>query len=146
MLGDMAELANKQALDEAFSSLSQGDSRRFLALMAEDFVWEIPGKSTWSGRWEGKETVREKLFGPLFGQFEGTYTNTPLQMIAEGDLVVVECRGKVATKRGGRYDNTYCYICRFEGSELKELTEYMDTALADEALGPPLDRPLAPSR
>ena len=142
----MAQPTNKQALEAAFESLSRGDSRKLLALMAEDFVWEIPGKSNWSGRWEGKDKVLEKLFGPLFGQFAGTYTNAALQMIAEGNLVVVECRGNVATQRGGRYDNTYCYICRFEGSELKELTEYMDTALADEALDPPTERPLPPRR
>ncbi|MBV8849195.1 MAG: nuclear transport factor 2 family protein [Methylobacteriaceae bacterium] len=142
----MTQSANKAALQNAFAGLSRGDSRAFLDLMAEDFIWEIPGTSQWSGRWEGKKAVRGTLFGPLFEQFAGTYTNTALRFIAEGDLVVVECRGKVATKRGGRYDNTYCYICRFEEGKLKDLTEYMDTALADRALDPPPTKPRAPSR
>src|SRR3569833_1346364 len=115
---------SKRALEEAFAGLERGDPRQFLKLMADDFVWEIPGTSTWAGRWEGKTAVREELFGPLFEQFEGTYTNRPLRFIAEDDLVVVECRGNVATHSRGRYDNTYCYICRFEGGALKELTEY----------------------
>src|SRR4051812_49098274 len=133
-------------LKGAFDDLSQGDGRRFLELMADDFVWEIPGQSNWSGRWESKATVRKRLFGPLFEQFEGRYTNTALRFIEDGNLVVVECRGSVATKRGGRYDNSYCYICRFEGDQLKELTEYMDTSLADKPLDPPPERPLPPSR
>ena len=142
----MAETANKLALEQAFEGLALGDPRKLLALMSDDFVWEIPGTSTWSGRWEGKRVVREKLFGPLFEQFADTYTNSALQFIAEGNLVVVECRGKVETKRGDRYDNSYCYVCRFEGVQLIELVEYMDTALADKVQDPPLEVPLAPSR
>jgi uncharacterized protein len=137
---------HKRALEVAFAGLSQGDPRAFVGLMSDSFVWEIPGTSAWSGRWEGKTTVRERLFAPLFERFEGTYTNRALRFIADGDLVVVECRGAVSTKTGGRYDNTYCYICRFEGDQLVELTEYMDTALAEKALGPPADRALPPSR
>ena len=142
----MAETANKTSLEQAFEGLALGDPRKLLALMSDDFIWEIPGTSTWSGRWEGKRAVREKLFGPLFEQFADTYTNSALQFIAEGNVVVVECRGKVETKRGDRYDNSYCYVCRFEGGQLKQLIEYMDTALADKVLDPPLEVPLAPSR
>jgi hypothetical protein len=50
----------------------------------------------------------------------------------------VECRGDVATKAGARYDNPYCYVCRFDAAgKLVALTEYMDTALAERVLAPP---------
>ena len=41
------------------------------------------------------------------------------------------------TVRGEAYDNTYCYVCRFENGRLRELTEYMDTALVEAVLAPP---------
>ena len=60
------------------------------------------------------------------------------RFVAEDDIVVVECKGDVATKLGARYDNDYCYVCRFdEGGALLELTEYMDTALAERVLSAP---------
>lgn len=142
----MTSADNKRALQAAWEGMAQGDPRDFLALMADDFVWEIPGTSSWSGRWESKAAVRQELFGPLFAQFADTYTNRALRFIGDGDTVVVECRGKVATRRGGRYDNSYCYICRFDGTRMAELTEYMDTALADRELDPPAAKPKAPSR
>jgi hypothetical protein len=51
---------------------------------------------------------------------------------------VVECKGDVSTKAGNRYDNDYCYVCRFgDDGKLVALTEYMDTALAERVLAPP---------
>ena len=57
--------------------------------------------------------------------------------VAEGDHVVVQCRGKVTTKAGQPYNNHYCFVCRLSGGKLRELTEYMDTELAAQALGAP---------
>jgi uncharacterized protein len=131
---------NKKLMQVAMDALSRGDRRPFGELMADDFVWTFPGKRIWSGSYRGKAEVRARLLGPLFEQFAGVYVNTPLRLIAEGDIVVVECRGEVTTKKGERYDNSYCYVCRFEGGKLRELTEYMDTALAEAVLDPPRER------
>jgi hypothetical protein len=120
------------------AALERGDRQPFAAAMAEDFTWVLPGHNAWSGRYEGREAVRERLFRPLFAQFTGTYTNTATRFIAEGDLVVVECRGHVMTRSGKPYANTYCYVCRFGADGLlHELVEYMDTQLVAEVLEPP---------
>lgn len=128
---------NKRTMQAIFAELAHGNGKPFVAAMADDFCWEIPGRGAWSRRFEGKQTVRDELFKPLFAQFATTYTNRALRFIAEDDIVVVECRGQVQTVRGEAYDNTYCYVCRFENGRLRELTEYMDTALAEAVLAPP---------
>jgi ketosteroid isomerase-like protein len=56
------------------------------------------------------------------------------RFIAEDDYVVVVCRGGVTTKTGKPYHNAYCYVIRLEGGKLRELTEYLDTALVEAAL------------
>lgn len=130
---------NKQVLEDAFAGLAEGDGTRFVAAMADDFSWTIAGVATpWAGTWQGKRAVREELLGPLMALFADRYTNTAISFTAEEDRVVVECRGSVTTKTGGRYDNHYCYVCRFhDDGTLRELVEYADTALMDQALGPP---------
>ena len=50
---------------------------------------------------------------------------------------VVECRGYVMTKENKPYNNTYCYVCRLENGQIKELTEYLDTELVSTVLGDP---------
>jgi ketosteroid isomerase-like protein len=129
---------NKQTLRAAFDALAQGDGRPFVAAMADDFAWDMTGTTAWSGRYEGKAVVREQVLKPLFAQFATQYTNTATRFIAEDDMVVVECRGQVTTNRGKPYNNTYCYVCRFnDAGQMIELVEYFDTELVTAALEPP---------
>ena len=133
----MSSTSNKQIMQAIFDALAQGNGRPLVDAMADDFTWIIPGESTWSRVWRGKKAVREELLRPLAARFATTYTNRATRFIAEGDLVVVECRGEVMTKSGKPYNNTYCWVCRFSDGKLRELTEYMDTELATSALGAP---------
>jgi uncharacterized protein len=136
--------ANKERVEAIFAALAEGDGSPFVAAMSDDFAWTITGTATsWAGTWQGKREVREQLFGHLFEHFSpaDTYTNRAVSITAEEDRVVVECRGSVATKDGGRYDNQYCYVCRFDdGGELASLVEYSDTALIESVLSPPPPR------
>jgi uncharacterized protein len=128
---------NKQLMQAIFAELARGNGKPFTAAMADDFSWIIPGHSTWSRTWRGKRAVLDDLMRPLFARFATTYVNEAVRFIAEDDIVVVECRGKVMTKTGKPYDNHYCYVCRLADGQLRELTEYMDTELATAALGAP---------
>jgi uncharacterized protein len=133
----MTATSNKQLMQDIFDELAKGNGKPFVDAMADDFSWIIPGHSTWSGAWRGKQVVRSELLRPLFERFETTYTNVASRFTAEGDIVVVECQGQVMTKSGKPYNNTYCYVCRLADGKLRELTEYMDTELAASALGAP---------
>lgn len=133
----MSAAANKRLIQEIFAALAQGDGKPFLTHLADDFCWTITGSSAWSKAYRGKHAVQSELLQPLFAQFADRYTNTAHRFIAEGDLVVVECRGIVTTKSGKPYHNSYCWICRIEEGKLKELTEYMDTHLVEMTLEAP---------
>lgn len=124
----------KQLLQTIFAGLAAGDSNAFVDSLADDFCWTVTGTTKWSGTYRGKEAVMSELMRPLFANFETRYTNTAQRFIAEGDWVAVECRGNVQAKRGQRYDNRYCWVCRVEEGKLKEVIEYMDTALVAAAL------------
>jgi ketosteroid isomerase-like protein len=132
---------NKRLMQDIFSGLARGDTRPFRDAMADDFCWTITGTTPWSGTYHGKGVVLAELIAPLFSQFADQYTNTADRFIAEGDHVVVECRGRVTTKAGRPYDNTYCYVCRLADGKLRELTEYFDTELVNAVLAPPPTTP-----
>lgn len=105
--------------------------------MAEDFTWHMTGSTAWSGTYMGKAEVMERVIHPLFSQFATKYTHRPKRILADGDFVVVECKGDVTTKTGKPYCNTYCYVIRMRDGKMAELTEYFDTALVSSALEPP---------
>lgn len=133
----MSTAQNKQLLQTIFAELALGNGRPLREAMGDDFCWTIAGRSRWSREWRGKQVVLDELIRPLFDRFATTYTNRADDFIAEGDKVVVQCRGDVVTKAGERYDNQYCMVFRLEGGRLRELVEYMDTELACRVLGEP---------
>ena len=128
---------NKQIVRRIFDGLANGDPSAFRESLAEDFTWHLPGSTAWSRTYRGKKAVYEELFKPLYEQFDGPYKATLDRLTAEGDYVVAEYRGRVRTKAGKAYNNTYCWVCRLSDGKLSEVTEYMDTQLVVEVLDPP---------
>jgi ketosteroid isomerase-like protein len=125
---------NKQLMQTIYTALASGDRRPFRDRMADNIQWTIIGSTKWSGTHVGREAVSEKLFRPLFALFADTYTNTAHRVLADGEYVVVESRGKVTTKAGKPYHNHYCQVFRLLDSKIVEVVEYCDTALIDAAL------------
>jgi ketosteroid isomerase-like protein len=129
--------SNKMFMQHIFSELAKGNRKPFADAMAEDFCWIITGSTAWSRTYRGKAAVRTELIEPLFAQFADTYRNSAQRFTAEDDYVVVECRGEVTTRKGEPYNNSYCYVIRLAGGQMRELTEYLDTALVEKVLDAP---------
>jgi len=133
----MTAAENKILVQNIMEARSRRDRAPFLAAMADDFVWRITGSTPWSGEYVGKADVLERLQKPLQAQFIAPTALTATRILADGDHVVVECRGDATTVTGETYANTYCFVIRLEQGRLRELTEYMDTALVERVLRPP---------
>jgi ketosteroid isomerase-like protein len=133
----MSATDNKRVMQEIFAELAKGNGMPFVDAMADDFTWKLPGTTKWSRTYRGKQAVRRELMAPLFAQFGDRYTNTAHRILADGDFVVVECAGRVTTKAGKPYNNSYCYVVRMADGKMQELTEYLDTALVEAVLEPP---------
>ena len=128
---------NRQRLQNIMSELDKGNGKPFVDAMASDFSWTIPGDTPWSRTYSGKQAVVSELLQPLYAQFVLPYISTTRSIMADGDKVAVEFEGKVTTKAGKAYNNRYCYVFRMEGGQMKELMEYLDTALVNAVLQAP---------
>jgi uncharacterized protein len=133
----MTVIDNKALIQDIMDARARRDPGPFIAAMADDFVWRITGSTAWSGDYVGKADVLERLIKPLRAQFTAPNSLTLSRIIAEGDYVVAECRGNATTLAGDLYANTYCFVIRVADGKLRELTEYMDTALVERVLRPP---------
>jgi uncharacterized protein len=131
----MGAAENKQFISNMFAELSKGNGDAFLNAMADDVRFTIIGTSKYSGTFNGKQELINKLLVPLNAQVEGGMTITPDNLIADGDFVAMQARGKALSKNGRRYDNTYCHVFRFANGKVQEVTEYLDTELVTAAFG-----------
>jgi uncharacterized protein len=135
----MSASENKKIVQHIFDEMAYSNSTPLLESLADDFRFVVTGSSKWSRSYDGKAAVLAELFAPLQAKIVGRITTIPTRLIAEGDHVVVEARGRNTTKDGKAYNNIYCNVLRLEGGKLKEWTEYADTALVDAVLGDPAE-------
>ena len=126
---------NRALITKAFDGLRNGDPSDFMPLFDENIEWRVMGSSAWSKHAKGLANVERDLVGPLFARFAGPYLNIPELILADGDHVVVLAKGDAETVEGKRYDNDYCFVFRMKDGRIVEVREYMDTILADAALG-----------
>ena len=133
----MSAAANRELMQEIYDELAKGNRMPFRNALAEDFRWIMKGRTAWSRTYDGRDAVRKELIQPLYAQFADDYKNTAIRIFADGNYVIVECEGAVTTTAGRPYNNQYCMIFRLENGKIKEMTEYLDTALVNETLAPP---------
>ena len=130
----MGASENKQLMQRIFDELAKGSGDLFIGSMADDVRWTVTGTTEWSRTYAGKQTVLNELIGPLFARISGPLLTIASRFIAEGDFVVVEARGSSTLHSGVPYNNRYCFVFRVADSQVKEVTEYMDTDLARRVL------------
>jgi uncharacterized protein len=133
----MTASENKMIVQQIFDELANGNSTPLLESLSDDFSFVVMGTSKWSRSYDGKAIVLAELFAPLRDRIQGRIRTVPVRLIAEGDLVVVEARGRNVTQDGKTYNNTYCNVLRLESGKIRDWTEYCDTALVDAVLGDP---------
>lgn len=131
---------NKKLLRDVFEETAKGNGRPFMDALADDVRWTIIGSTPWSGTYEGKSSVVADLLIPLAHQLAGANVVSALRFIAEDDVVVVEGKNHSTTRAGLPYPNQYCWVMTMRDGRVAEITEYTDTQLIVEALGPPSDR------
>ena len=131
----MSTAGNKRLLQDALAAMAAGDLAPLFDAMADDMKWRWMGTEQWSHTFDGKDAVVNGLFAAAGETLAGDSHVVVHNVVAEGDYVVVEHSGRNTTPDGRRYDNNYCWVCRFEAGKLRELREYMDTRLVTEVFG-----------
>ena len=131
----MSNEANKQVIRDFFAALSSGDMPRVRTLLHKEVAWTIIGDTPVSKTFRGVDGFEADLIGAVFKQIDpaaGVHVDI-IEMIAEGDKVVVRAQGTIKGLYGP-YNNTYCHVFTVRGGQIVEDFEYLDTLLIERAL------------
>jgi len=132
----MSAAANKETVRNNFAELAKGNGAPLLESLADDVQWTIIGTTSLSKTFDGKQDVIDGLLVPFRDALVDGHIHIHVDnLLADGDFVVVQGHGEAMTKRGVAYNNTYCWVYRFEQGKIKALTEYLDTELVTRAFG-----------
>lgn len=128
--------ANKKLIEQVFADAASRSGTTFFDAATDDVRWIVTGQYSWSHTFAGREQVFNGLLGHLRSLLQDRTRTVARNIIAEGDVVVVEAKGDNVTKGGVRYDNDYCLIFRLRDGRIAEVKEYCDSALVERVLGP----------
>jgi hypothetical protein len=130
----MSAEQNKEIVRRAIAALSRGDMDGFLADAADEVTLTVMGSLF--PPIQGKQKVLKSLRNALVARLEngGAIAMTIENLLAEGDYVAEQARGKARTKDGKDYNNTYCRVWRITDGKIRAMQEYLDTELVRACL------------
>jgi ketosteroid isomerase-like protein len=120
-----------------FSALSDGDLEGLRSLLHPDATWEVmravPGERFAAGR----DAIVEDFLAPVRARFvPGDPKITVRTLFASGDLVAAETEADGTVLDGSEYHNRYAWVIEVDGSLVRAVREYMDTAYAKGSYRP----------
>jgi hypothetical protein len=107
--------------------------RACVAHIADGVRFRLIGDTLWSGAFANKHAWAEQVFMALPRELVGPITLQASAILVEGDHACVRAHGTALVRNGRRYDNDYCLVYRLAAGVIVEVTEYLDTALIDQA-------------
>lgn len=112
-----------------FRNLESGDGKKFFDHVAENVDWTVEGTHPLAGHYRSKADFLAHTFEKLSKVLpQGTQLRVEHALMS-GDWAVVELRSLANAKNGLRFDNRYCWVCRFVKGEIVEVRAYLDSAL-----------------
>ena len=131
----MSPEQNKDTVRRIAAAFGSGDIEAVFAEATDDFEFTLAGNPPTGNTARGRQVMIEAIAALFGSKLEGGAIEMTIErLIAEGDFVVEQARGKARTLAGEAYDNVYCRVWRFRDGKVASLTEYMDTELARRRL------------
>ena len=125
----MSIVENKKLIQDAFTAWANGNGMAFFNLLTDTATWTVMGSCPISGTYVGRQRLVEDALTPLREKLAGHPTPRVINIIAEGDTLVIQWTGQGTTKTGQPYNNSYCYVVQMDKGKITRGTAYLDTDL-----------------
>jgi ketosteroid isomerase-like protein len=120
---------NVNYVHDVFKNLESGDGHAFFDYVAADVDWIVEGTHPLAGHYRSKSDFLAHTFEKLGKVLpQGTQLHVEHSLVS-GDWAVVELHSLATARNGLRFDNRYCWVCRFANGKIAEVRAYLDSAL-----------------
>jgi ketosteroid isomerase-like protein len=112
-----------------FKGLESGNGTAFFEHVADNVDWIVEGTHPLAVRYRSKADFRTRTFEKLNKVLpHGTQLRVEHALV-RADTAVIELRSLATASNGLRFDNRYCWVCRFASGKIVEVRAYLDSAL-----------------
>src|SRR6202046_4299800 len=112
-----------------FKGLEQGDGASFFEHVADKVDWIVEGTHSLAGHYKSKSDFVAGTFAKLGKVLPNGAQLVVEHLIVKDDQAVVELHSLATAKNGLKFDNRYCWVCRFVDRAIVEVRAYLDSAL-----------------
>lgn len=117
-----------------FTHLERGEADAFFEHVADDVRWTVMGTHPLAGTYHDKHRFREATFGRLDRVLRDGVRLRLVNLIVAEDTAVAELEALSTAVNGEPFDNTYCWVMRFDRERIVEVRAYLDSALVQRVL------------
>ena len=120
---------NTAYVREIFENLESGDGKGFFDHVLDGVDWIVEGTHPLAGHYHSKAEFLAHTFDKLEKVLlHGTELHTEHVLVSR-DWAVVELHSLATAKNGLRFDNRYCWVCRFVDGTIVEVRAYLDSVM-----------------
>jgi ketosteroid isomerase-like protein len=112
-----------------FKGLEQGDGAGFFEHVDDKVDWIVEGTHPLAGHYKSKSDFVAGTFAKLAEVLPCGAQLVVEHLLVKDDQAVVELHSLAIAKNGLRFDNRYCWVCRFANDTIVEVRAYLDSAL-----------------
>jgi ketosteroid isomerase-like protein len=102
--------------------------------VAGDVLWTVMGTHPLAGTYHSKEDFISHTFGRLNKILKEGVILKVNHIFLQEDTAVVEMESLSTALNGKPFDNTYCWVVRFENKVIVEVRAYVDSALVQKVI------------
>ena len=112
-----------------FKNLESGDGKGFFDHVADNVDWIVEGTHPLAGHYHSKAEFLAHTFDKLAKVLPKGAELHVEHALVSGDWAVVELHSEAIAKNRFKFDNRYCWICRFVKGTIVEVRAYLDSVL-----------------
>jgi hypothetical protein len=127
-------MLNTDFVRDLFSNLEQGNSDAFFHHVADDVSWTVMGTHPLAGKYATKESFVSSTFARLNKVLKDRIALYVTNLLISEDTAVVELEARSTALNGKPFNNTYCWVVRFENDIVVEVRAYLDSALVKQLI------------
>ena len=121
-------MVTEEVVRKTFSPIETNEGS-FPSYLADNISWTLTGQDTpMAGHYTTKADLLERVFMSIYARMDGPLKSKITSILISGDWAVVEIKTEGVTKKGNKYVQEFCWICRYEGEIIVEVREYLDGA------------------
>ncbi len=117
-----------------FNYLNNGENEKFFEHVADNVCWKVMGTHPLAGMYHSKQDFLSHTFQRLNKILKEGVVLKVTNIITQGDIAAVELESSSIAVNGMPFNNTYCWVVRFENDIIVEVRAYVDSALVQKVI------------